>query len=61
MIYPPQEDSYLIKEKIKENISPNDFVLDMGTGSGILALLATKYAKKVTACDINNKVINQLK
>ncbi len=51
----------MIKEKIKENILPNDSVLDMGTGSGILALEATKYAKKVTACDINDKVINQLK
>lgn len=35
------------------NIKENDFVLDMGTGTGIIALFAAKKAKKVIAADLN--------
>ncbi len=59
MIYPPQEDSYLLKEQLKQNIKKTDIVLDIGTGSGILALEASKYAKKVMAIDINKKAIKE--
>jgi len=34
-------------------VKENDFVLDVGTGCGILAVLAAKKAKKVVATDIN--------
>ncbi|RJQ16986.1 methyltransferase domain-containing protein [Candidatus Woesearchaeota archaeon] len=58
-IYEPQEDSFFIKEYIKEYATGN--VLDMGTGSGILAEEAAKYAKSVIAVDINPKAIEHCK
>tara|TARA_Y100000034_G_scaffold112463_1_gene146482 strand:- start:325 stop:843 length:519 start_codon:yes stop_codon:yes gene_type:complete len=60
MIYEPSEDSYLIKRYIKR-YSKNKKVLDIGTGSGILAKEALKYTKDVTASDINKECLKNLK
>jgi release factor glutamine methyltransferase len=63
-MYEPREDSFLIKKHVKEfcNSKDSDFtVLDMGTGSGILAEEASKFCKNVIACDIDSEVINELK
>jgi len=60
MIYEPREDSHLIKKYIK-NYSKNKKVLDIGTGSGILAKEARKYTKNVTASDINKECLKNLK
>jgi release factor glutamine methyltransferase len=66
-VYEPAEDTFLIAEKMK--ISEDDIVLDMGTGCGILAVLAAKKAKSVLAVDIspyaikcasNNAIINRV-
>ena len=54
MIYEPSEDSYLILKNIKEYACGKK-VLDMGTGSGILAKEAEKYAREITASDINEE------
>ena len=37
------------------DISPNDLVLDMGTGSGILAIMSAKKGARVVAIDINGE------
>jgi release factor glutamine methyltransferase len=50
-VYEPAEDTFLIAEKLKVN--EDDVVLDMGTGCGILAVLAAEKAKSVVAVDIN--------
>lgn len=60
MIYEPAEDSYLIKKYIKD-YSKNKKVLDLGTGSGILAKESLKYTKNVTASDINKECLKNLK
>ena len=60
MIYEPSEDSYLIKRYIKK-YAKNKKVLDVGTGSGILAKEALKYTKDVTASDINKECLKNLK
>jgi len=63
-MYLPEEDSYLVQKHIKEFCNPKSdsfSVLDMGTGSGIQAFEASKYAKKVIACDIDAKAITLLK
>jgi len=54
MIYEPAEDSLLLKKHIRD-YSKNKKILDMGTGSGILALEAKKYTKDVTSSDINKE------
>ncbi len=57
--YIPAEDSYLILKQIKHYAQGS--VLDMGTGSGILAREAVKYADKVIAVDVNKELIQELK
>jgi len=50
-VYEPAEDTFLLAENLK--VEEKEVVLDMGTGCGILAVLATEKAKKVVATDIN--------
>lgn len=59
--YTPREDTALILKQLKKFIKPDYKVLEIGTGSGILAKEASKYAKEVIACDINKKLIKELK
>jgi release factor glutamine methyltransferase len=50
-VYDPAEDTFLIAENL--NVEENDSVLDIGTGCGILAVLAARKAKSVVAVDVN--------
>jgi release factor glutamine methyltransferase len=50
-VYEPAEDTFLISERLA--VTEDDVVLDMGTGCGILAVLAAEKAKRVVAVDIN--------
>jgi len=60
LVYQPAEDSYLILSVIKK-YSKNKSVLDMCTGSGILAIEASKYSMSTTAVDVNKEAILNLK
>jgi len=50
-VYEPAEDTFLLVENLK--VEEKEVVLDMGTGCGILAVLAVEKAQKVVATDIN--------
>ena len=50
-VYEPAEDTFLLAERLA--VTEGDVVLDVGTGCGILAVLAAKKAKRVVAVDIN--------
>ncbi|WP_067259786.1 HemK2/MTQ2 family protein methyltransferase [Methanobrevibacter cuticularis] len=50
-VYEPSDDSFLLSENLI--IEPDDIVLEIGTGTGIIAISASKLAKKVIATDIN--------
>jgi len=50
-VYEPAEDTFLLADNLA--VREGDLVLDMGTGCGILAVLAAKKAKKVVAVDLN--------
>jgi release factor glutamine methyltransferase len=54
-VYEPAEDSFILAEKM--TVEEDNAVLDMGTGCGILAVLAAKKAKRVLAVDINPHAI----
>jgi len=61
MPYEPREDSFLLKKHIKDFCKLSFSVLDLGTGSGVLAKEAAKYSKDVTASDIDKELIRNLK
>ena len=50
-VYEPAEDSLLFADNLKVN--EGDFVLDIGTGCGILGIIAAEKAARVIAIDIN--------
>ena len=52
-VYEPAEDSILLANCLKRVVEEGDTVLDVGTGCGILAVVAAKRAKKVIATDLN--------
>jgi len=61
MIYFPREDSYLLAKQVKK-YAKNKSVLDIGTGSGILASAALQSgASAVLASDINKEAVDEVK
>jgi release factor glutamine methyltransferase len=50
-VFEPSEDTFLFAENL--DVKEGDVVLDVGTGCGILGILATKKAQSVLAVDIN--------
>jgi release factor glutamine methyltransferase len=50
-VYEPAEDSFLFAENL--NVKDGERVLDMGTGSGLLGIIAAKNAGEVVAVDVN--------
>jgi release factor glutamine methyltransferase len=50
-VYHPAEDTFLLARNL--TVNEGERVLDMGTGCGILAVLATEKASRVVAVDIN--------
>jgi release factor glutamine methyltransferase len=58
-VYEPAEDSFLFAENLK--VKTNDEVLDLGTGCGILAILAAKQGAQVLAVDLNPYAIRNSK
>ncbi len=50
-VYEPEEDTFLLARSL--GVKKGERVLDMGTGCGILAVLAAEKASKVVAVDIN--------
>lgn len=54
-VYNPSDDSYLLLKCIE--VLPGQLFLEMGTGSGLIALHAAKLGAKVTAVDVNPNAI----
>ncbi|KON32341.1 hypothetical protein AC478_00550 [miscellaneous Crenarchaeota group-1 archaeon SG8-32-3] len=50
-VYEPAEDSFLFAENLE--VQKAETVLDMGTGCGILGIIAAEKAKTVVAVDVN--------
>ena len=55
-VFPPAGDGSFHR-LIRDEVRPSDRVLDMGTGSGIGALLAASRSSDVVAVDINPKAV----
>jgi release factor glutamine methyltransferase len=52
-VYPPREDTFLLLRAALREVRPSDRVLEVGTGSGLVAAGLVPRAARVTATDIN--------
>ena len=55
-VYEPAEDSFLFAENL--DVKEGERVLDMGTGCGILGILAAKKTSSVVAVDVNPHAVH---
>ncbi|HET7324652.1 MAG TPA: HemK2/MTQ2 family protein methyltransferase [Halococcus sp.] len=58
-IYQPAEDSDLLAKAAREEVSPTDCVLDVGTGSGYVAAEMAKTGARVVGSDRNPHACRQ--
>jgi len=58
-VYEPAEDSFFFAENMR--IECDEYVLDMGTGCGILGIVAAEKASRVVAIDINPYAVHYAK
>lgn len=54
-VYEPAEDSFLFAENLTAKFG--EYVLDMGTGCGILGIIAAEKASRVVAVDVNPSAV----
>ncbi len=54
-VYEPAEDTFLLAENL--NIKRSDEVLEIGTGTGLITVIAAQRSRKVVATDINKHAV----
>jgi release factor glutamine methyltransferase len=60
-VYQPAEDSYLLKDYLEKVDLDGKKVLEIGTGTGIVAIAAAKRGAEVTAVDISPEAVETAK
>jgi release factor glutamine methyltransferase len=55
-VYEPAEDTFLFAENLQ--VERKNEVLEIGTGTGIIAIITSKKCRKVTATDVNPHAID---
>lgn len=52
-VYPPSEDSFLLRDAALDEARPDDRALEVGTGSGVVAEALADETRRVVATDVN--------
>jgi len=52
-VYEPAEDTFILADYLAQSVKETDTLFDMGTGCGILAVIAARKALRVVATDLN--------
>ncbi|BDZ69982.1 HemK2/MTQ2 family protein methyltransferase [Methanobacterium petrolearium] len=55
-VYEPAEDTFLFAENLQ--VERKDNVLEIGTGTGLIAIIASRGCRTVTATDVNPQAID---
>lgn len=58
-VYPPSEDTYLLLDASLDEVGFSDRVLEVGTGSGVIASELCERAEYVVATDINPHALKE--
>ncbi len=53
-VYRPCDDTFMLAEAMLKEVRQGEHVLDMGTGTGLLAILAARHAERVLAVDVSD-------
>ncbi|MFB8105813.1 HemK2/MTQ2 family protein methyltransferase [Streptomyces sp. NPDC056007] len=57
-VYAPQHDTHLLLRALaRETVRPGSHVIDLGTGSGLLAVAAARRGAHVTAVDLGRRAV----
>ncbi|MFP4115682.1 MAG: HemK2/MTQ2 family protein methyltransferase [Candidatus Aenigmatarchaeota archaeon] len=56
-VYVPREDTYLLAEVLENEVDEEDKVLDVGTGCGILAMIAAERSREAVGVDKSEKAV----
>ena len=56
-VFPPTPMSELLGRAVLDEVGPSDRVLDMGTGSGVNAILAASMSRDVVGVDVNPRAV----
>ncbi|MFE7483663.1 HemK2/MTQ2 family protein methyltransferase [Streptomyces sp. NPDC057552] len=57
-VYAPQHDTHLLLRALaRETVRPGSDVIDLGTGSGLLAVAAARRGARVTAVDVARRAV----
>jgi release factor glutamine methyltransferase len=56
-VFPPTPISELLGKAALEEVRPSDRVLDMGTGSGVNAILAASMSRDLAGVDVNPRAV----
>lgn len=56
-VYEPHDDTFLLASVVKRRVAPGDRFLEVGCGTGVVALTAARAGAQVTATDTNPQAI----
>jgi len=58
-VYPPSEDTYLLRDAAADEAGPDDTVLEVGTGNATVAEALAGVADRVVATDVNPAAVRE--